>query len=94
MGGSPQLAANRLAKSKIVMGIFIFAPNVFQITDIYLTDNLSFLEKTISLQYLRIIGGSYTSIEGLEKCVNLKTLFLQRCTALTNLKPTIANTVN
>lgn len=48
------------------------------------TDNLSFLEKTISLQYLRIIGGSFTSIEGLEKCVNLKTLFLQRCTALTN----------
>ena len=58
------------------------------------TDNLSFLEKTISLQYLRIIGGSFTSIEGLEKCVNLKTLFLQRCTALTNLKPTIANLYN
>lgn len=58
------------------------------------TDNLSFLEKTISLQYLRIIGGSFTSSEGLEKCVNLKTLFLQRCTALTNLKPTIANLYN
>ena len=58
------------------------------------TDNLSFLEKTISLQYLRIIGGSFTSIEDLEKCVNLKTLFLQRCTALTNLKPTIANLYN
>ena len=58
------------------------------------TDNLSFLEKTISLQYLRIIGGSFTSIEGLEKCVNLKTLFLQRCTALTNLKPTIASLYN
>lgn len=39
------------------------------------TDNLTFLENTISLQYLRIIGASFTSIEGLENCVNLKTLF-------------------
>lgn len=58
------------------------------------TDNLTFLENTISLQYLRIIGASFTSIEGLENCVNLKTLFLQRCTALTKLKPTILHLYN
>lgn len=58
------------------------------------TDNLIFLENVISLQYLRIIGGSFTSIKGLEKCINLKTLFLQRCTALTTLKPTISNLYN
>lgn len=58
------------------------------------TDNLIFLENTISLQYLRIIGGSFTSIEGLENCVNLKMLFLQRCTAFTKLKPTIFNLYN
>jgi len=55
------------------------------------TDNLMFLKDTTSLEYLRIIRGSFTSIAGIESCTNLKTLFLQTCTALTKLKPTILN---
>jgi len=58
------------------------------------TDNLNFLKDTTSLEYLRIIRGSFTSIAGIENCSNLKTLFLQTCTALTELKPTILNLHN
>jgi len=53
------------------------------------TDNLMFLQKLTSLEYLRIIGGTFTSIVGIENCNKLKTLFLQKCTSLTNLMPTI-----
>ena len=58
------------------------------------TDNLIFLSETTSLEYLRIIRGKFTSIEGIENCTNLKTLFLQSCTALTKLKPTILHLHN
>ena len=58
------------------------------------TDNLIFLKDTTSLEYLRIIRGSFTSIAGIENCTNLKTLFLQTCTSLTDLKPTILNLHN
>lgn len=50
-----------------------------------------FLKDTTSLEYLRIIRGSFTSIAGIENCTGLNTLFLQTCTALTKLKPTILN---
>jgi Leucine-rich repeat (LRR) protein len=53
------------------------------------TDSLDFLKDTTSLEYLRIIRGSFTSIAGIENCSKLKTLFLQKCTSLTKLKPTI-----
>lgn len=52
-------------------------------------DNLSFLSETINLEYLRIIGGSITSITGIEKCKKLDTLFLQKCTALVELHDTL-----
>ena len=58
------------------------------------TDNLSFLANTTSLEYLRVIRGTFTSIAGIENCTNLKTLFLQSCTALTKLKPTILSLQN
>lgn len=53
------------------------------------TQNLSFLENNISLKYLRIIGGKFTSIDGIENCKELNTLFLQRCTSLIDLKKTL-----
>lgn len=55
------------------------------------TNDLAFLHNVINLEYLRIIGGSFTSIAGIENCSNLRTLFLQRCSSLTSLKPTIEN---
>jgi hypothetical protein len=55
------------------------------------TENLNFLANTTSLEYLRVIRGSFTSIAGIENCTKLRTLFLQICTALTKLKPTILN---
>jgi Leucine-rich repeat (LRR) protein len=58
------------------------------------TDNLNFLKDTTSLEYLRIIRGSFTSIAGIENLSNLKTLFLQICSSLTELKPTILNLHN
>jgi Leucine-rich repeat (LRR) protein len=53
------------------------------------TENLSFLRETVNLEYLRIIGGSFTSISGIERCSKLKTLFLQKCTSLVELQPTL-----
>ncbi|MGJ1363749.1 hypothetical protein ACR79B_10535 [Sphingobacterium spiritivorum] len=53
--------------------------------------SLSFLKHAINLEYLRIIGGSFESIEGLEHCSKLTTLFLQKCNALTKLQPTICH---
>lgn len=58
------------------------------------TDNLMFLKGMTGLERLRIIRGSFTSIEGLEDCVNLKMLFLQCCSSLTSLKPTIGTLHN
>jgi hypothetical protein len=60
----------------------------FQISDVK-TNELVFLREVINLEYLRIIGGSFCSIAGIENCNKLKTLFLQKCTSLTKLKPTI-----
>ncbi|QQT25055.1 hypothetical protein [Sphingobacterium spiritivorum] len=51
--------------------------------------DLSFLKHAVNLEYLRIIGGSFESIEGLENCSKLTTLFLQKCNALSRLQPTI-----
>ncbi|PSK89094.1 leucine-rich repeat domain-containing protein [Taibaiella chishuiensis] len=53
------------------------------------TEDLSLLQHAVNLEYLRIIGGSFTTIAGIENCKKLKTLFLQKCTALTTLQPTI-----
>lgn len=53
------------------------------------TEDLSFLSEMISLEYLRIIQGSFTSIKGLEKCNELKTVFLQNCNSLIFIKETI-----
>lgn len=53
------------------------------------TENLSFLQEATNLEYLRIIGGSFTSISGIENCKKLKTLFLQKCTSLVELQPTL-----
>lgn len=49
------------------------------------TEDLSFLQDTTNLEYLRIIKGSFTSITGIENCKSLKTLFLQSCNSLTEL---------
>lgn len=53
------------------------------------TEDLSFLQDTTNLEYLRIIKGSFTSIKGIENCKNLKTLFLQSCSSLTDLNKTL-----
>jgi len=58
------------------------------------TDDLSFLKEVTSLEDLRIIGGAFTSITGIEKCEKLKLLTLQRCRKLTTLKPMIQNLPN
>ena len=53
------------------------------------TEDLSFLSKTDSLEYLRIIKGKFTTIKGLEKCDRLKTVFIQSCNSLIHVKETI-----
>lgn len=53
------------------------------------TENLSLLQHALNLEYLRIIGGSFATIAGIENCKNLETLFLQKCTALEQLQPAI-----
>ena len=58
------------------------------------TEDLSFLQYVINLEYLRIIGGSFTSIVGIENCSKLKTLFLQKCTSLTELNSTLKKLFN
>jgi len=58
------------------------------------TSDLSLLQQAINLEYLRIIGGTFTTIAGLENCKKLETLFLQKCTALITLQPTIRNLEN
>lgn len=53
------------------------------------SEDLSFLSKTDNLEYLRIIRGKFTTIKGLEKCDNLKTVFIQSCNSLIHIKETI-----
>jgi len=53
------------------------------------TDDLSFLKHAVNLEYLRIVGGKFESIAGIDNCEKLKTLFIQKCTELTELQPTI-----
>lgn len=53
------------------------------------TEDLSLLEQANDLEYLRIIGGSIVTISGIENCQKLKTLFLQKCTQLKEIKKTI-----
>ena len=43
------------------------------------TDNLKFLPMLDNLELLRVINGRFTSLEGLERCKNLKKLDLRRC---------------
>ncbi len=51
--------------------------------------NLNFLNGLTSLEYLRLLRGNIESIEGLEGCANLQTLFFQCCRSLQTLEPTI-----
>lgn len=51
--------------------------------------NLKFLKGLSTLEYLRLLRGNIESIEGLEGCTNLKTLFFQCCRSLQTLEPTI-----
>ncbi|TXH66982.1 MAG: hypothetical protein E6Q83_19045 [Thiothrix sp.] len=53
------------------------------------TEDLSFLKEVVSLEYLRIIRGSFVSIKGIENCNKLHTLFLQICRSLTDLNSTL-----
>jgi hypothetical protein len=53
------------------------------------SNDLTFLKENNNLEYLRIVGGNFSSIKGLENCGKLKTLFLQSCTSLTEIKPVI-----
>lgn len=53
--------------------------------------DLSFLQNVVNVEYLRLIGGSFTSINGIENCNKLNTLFLQKCTSLTQLQPTLSH---
>lgn len=54
------------------------------------TEDLSLLEQAHDLEYLRIIGSSIVTISGIERCQKLKTLFLQKCTQLKEMKKTIS----
>jgi hypothetical protein len=47
---------------------------------------LIFLHEVINLEHLRIIGGSFYSITGIENCSKLKTLFLQKMHILNKVK--------
>ena len=51
--------------------------------------DLSFLHKNINLEYLRILRGKMTSINGIDNCSKLRTLFLQSCNLINTLEPTI-----
>jgi len=46
------------------------------------TEDLSFLQNTTSLEYLRIIKGSLISIKGIENLENLEYIILQSCSKL------------
>jgi hypothetical protein len=57
-----------------------------QLSELYLnsvkTNDLSFLSGLQNLKILRIIGGNFTSLKGLEGCKNLTNLRLVRCPKL------------
>lgn len=50
------------------------------------TTDLSFLGQTKNLEYLRIINGSFSTIKGIETLKKLKTLFLQKCNSLVEVR--------
>ena len=58
------------------------------------SEDLYFLNKTDSLEYLRLIKGKFTTIRGLEKCDKLKTIFIQSCNSLIYVKETIKQMKN
>lgn len=58
------------------------------------SEDLYFLNKTDSLEYLRLIKGKFTTIRGLEKCDKLKTIFIQSCNSLIHVKETIKQMKN
>jgi Leucine-rich repeat (LRR) protein len=53
------------------------------------TNDLNFLVENVNLEYLRIIRGKFFTINGLENCNKLKTLFLQNCSSLIEIKTVI-----
>ena len=57
--------------------------NLTSLKELYLnsvkTDSLEFLPAFENLELLRIIGGKFTTLAGLERCKNLKKLDLRRC---------------
>jgi hypothetical protein len=53
------------------------------------TDNLKFLPDLVNLELLRIINGKFTSLEGLERCENLKRLDLRGCFRLVDANSTL-----
>lgn len=57
-------------------------------------DDLSLLRQAYNLEYLRIIGGSFVTISGIEKCQKIRTLFLQKCTQLKEIRPIISKLQN
>ncbi|MHC5310660.1 hypothetical protein ACYSNM_11450 [Myroides sp. LJL116] len=57
-------------------------------------ENLSFLSRTQNLEYLRIIKGKFTTIRGLEECDKLKTIFIQSCNSLVQVKQTLEQMKN
>ena len=53
------------------------------------TENLKFLPELDNLEILRVINGKFTSLEGLERCKNLKKLDLRRCFNLVHADATL-----
>ena len=53
------------------------------------TEFLSFLEDMENLEYLRIIKGTFSTIKGIERCNKLKTIFIQGCNSLLEIKDTL-----
>ena len=53
------------------------------------TCDLSFLHKNMNLEYLRVLRGKITSINGIDNCSKLRILFLQSCNLINTLEPTI-----
>ena len=57
-------------------------------------DNLCFLRNLDNLEFLRLTNGRLTSIEGIDNCKKLKTLFIQNCPSLTHIEDVISNMGN
>lgn len=56
--------------------------------------DLFFLNQVKNLEYLRIIKGTFTSINGIENLNKLKTLFLQKCIHLVEIRSTLQKLPN